>query len=118
MAIMIVALIYVQMQVTIYDLAYQGKNREDQVSRLADSNMCTHLDIAKLKSARSLGEWFARKGPEIDFIDQGNIVEVKAPRTETAPVRLAALPQGTQKTISALARFFSLKSIAEAQPVR
>ncbi len=116
--ITIVSLIYVQMQVTIYDLAYQGKAKEDQVLRLLDSNMQTTLTIARLKSARSLGDWFSKKNAEVDFVNQKNIIEVKAPSVNGESNRLAAIPKATKSTMNLLARFFTLRSIAEAQPVR
>jgi hypothetical protein len=106
------------MQVTIYDLAYQGKVKEDQVTRLVDSNVQTALNIARLKSARSLGNWFSAKTSEVDFVNQKNIVEVKAPSSSAENIRLAAIPKATKNTMNLLTRLFTLRSIAEAQPIR
>jgi len=116
-AITIFALIYVQMQVTIYDLAYQGKVREDQASRLLDRNAQATLNIAKLKSAQSLGSWFSDKNSEIDFVNQKNIVEVRTSGSDEG-VRLALDSKKKQNSVNFLTQLFSLRSIAEARPVR
>jgi len=118
MMITIFALIYVQMQVTIYDLAYQGKTKEDQALRLVDRNTQTTLNIARLKSARSLGDWFSEKNSEIDFVNENNIVKVKVSSGDRDHVHIASVSKMGHNRMNLLARFFSLKSIAEAQPVR
>ena len=116
--ITIFALIYVQMQVSIYDLAYQGKIREDQVERLVDSNTDTMLNIVRLKSARSVGNWFSEKNAEVVFVDQKNVVEVKSSSAHVEHIRLASIPRNVQNTMNRLTQFFSLRSIAEAKPIR
>ena len=116
--ITIFALIYVQMQVSIYDLAYQGKSREDQVERLVDRNTDTMLNIARLKSARSVGNWFSEKNTEVVFVSQNNIVEVKSSSVHVENIRLASIPKNMQNTMNLLTQFFSLRSIAEAKPIR
>jgi hypothetical protein len=106
------------MQVTIYDLAYQGKVREDKVVKIADSNINRTMNIAKLKSAQSLGDWFFCKNADADFVSQKHIVQVKASSEDIHKVRLASAPKRTSSLVSLLARVFSLKSIAEAEPIR
>jgi len=112
------ALVYIQMQVTIYDLAYQGKAREDKVVKLADSNINRTLNIAKLKSAQSLGDWFFCKNADTDFVSQKHIVQVKASAEDMQKIRQASSTKRTPGPVSLLARVFSLKSIAEAEPIR
>lgn len=112
------ALIYVQMQVSIYDLAYQGKVKEEQVSRLVDRNTHNTLNIARLTSARSLGGWFSEKNSEIDFINENNIVKVKVPAGDGKSISVASISTMSQNGLNALTRLFSLRSIAEAHPAR
>lgn len=116
--ITVFALVYIQMQVTIYDLAYQGKTREDKVTKLVDSNTNRALNIAKLKSAQSLGDWFFLKNADSDFVNQKYIVQVKASAQDMRKISPAAKPKSTLNPVSLLARVFSLKSIAEAEPIR
>ena len=106
------------MQVTIYDLAYQGKIKEEQALRLADSNTHATLNIARLKSAQSLGDWFSAKNSEVDFVNENNIVTVKTSSGIRNQVRVASVSKMGQDGINLLTRIFSLRSIAEAQPVR
>lgn len=112
------ALMYIQMQVTIYDLAYQGKVKEEKVFKLMDGNTHRALNIAKLKSARSLGDWFFRKNADVDFVNQNNIVKVQASPHDTQKMRLASVSKNMQNPMNLLTRFFSLKSVAEAEPIR
>lgn len=116
--ITIFALVYIQMQVTIYDLAYQGKAREDKVTKLADSNNARALNIAKLRSAQSLGDWFFLKNTDSDFVNQKHIVQVKASAQEIRKINPSAKPKRTFDPVGLLARVFSLKSVAEAEPIR
>jgi hypothetical protein len=112
------ALVYIQMQVTVYDLAYQGKVKEERIFKLVDSNTHKALRIAKLKSAQSLGDWFFHKNNDVDFINQNNIVRVQTPAGNVASTRLASFSRDDRGFIGLLARVFSLKSIAEAEPIR
>lgn len=112
------ALVYIQMQVTIYDLAYQGKVKEEKATKLADSNANRALNIARLKSAQSLGDWFFLKNTDADFVTQKHIVQVKASAPTAPQDRLGkASPRGLNP-IKLIAQIFSVKSIAEAKPIR
>lgn len=118
MTVTIFALIYIQMQVAIYDLAYRGKQREDQVFKLADSNTHAAVNIARLKSAQNLGSRFFDKNEDVDFVDHRNIVDVEASPAEFAKVRLASGPVIARRAESLFDRVFGLRSIAEAKPIR
>lgn len=118
MTITIFALIYIQMQVAIYDLAYRGKQREDQVFKLADGNTHAAVNIARLKSAQNLGGRFFGKNEDVAFVDQANIIDIEASPTELAKVRLAPGPVVAQRMESLFDRVFGLRSIAEAKPIR
>ena len=112
-----VALVYIQMQVKIYDLAYQGKNREKEIFKLIDDSGHVTYNIAKLKSSSSLGERFLAKNSDIDFLDSQHIVQLKVP-TQLAVNKFPTRDSVFKRTAGLLASVFSLKSVAEAKPIR
>ncbi|MCX5681272.1 MAG: hypothetical protein NT079_03205 [Candidatus Omnitrophica bacterium] len=116
--ITICALFYIQMQVTIYDFAYQGKMTEDKVVKLIDGNTNRALNIAKLRSARCLGDWFFHENADVYFANRNNIVRVEASHEDTQKMRLASVSKSIQNPMNLLARVFSSRSIAEAEPIR
>ncbi|MDD3374669.1 MAG: hypothetical protein PHY73_02970 [Candidatus Omnitrophica bacterium] len=112
-----VALIYIQMQVKIYDFAYQGKNKEKEIFKLIDDNGHVVYNIAKLKSSSSLSERFLAKNSDIDFLDSQHIVHLNVP-TQLAANKSSDQNSVFKRTTGLLASVFSLKSVAEAKPIR
>ncbi len=112
-----VTLVYIQMQVKIYDLAYQGKSRETKIFKLIDDNGYVSYNIAKLKSPNSLVERFLAKNSDIDFLDSQNIVQVKIP-SQLAVQKIFTPESVLKKTTAILASVFSVKSVAEAKSIR
>jgi len=118
LVVTVFALIYIQMQVTIYDLAYRGKQQADQAFKLADSNTHAAVNIARLKTARHLGSWFFDKNADVDFASRSNIVDVEASPSEFAKVRLVSAPKAVRHVESFFDKVLGLRSIAEAKPIR
>ncbi|MDP8264928.1 MAG: hypothetical protein P9M12_05575 [Candidatus Aceula lacicola] len=112
-----VALIYIQMQVKIYDLAYQGKHREKEIFKLIDDSGHVIYNIAKLKSSSSLGERFLVKNSDVDFLDSRKVVHLKV-STKLAANKLPEWESVLKRTTGLLASVFSLKSVAEAKSIR
>lgn len=114
----ILSLVYIQLQVQIYDLAYQGKNREHQMRKLMDENSHVTYRICLLKSANHLGVKLLTEDSQMCFLDNRNVLQVKTSVPESqATMGLASLPK-SENPVRILQNIFSLKSQAEAKPVR
>ena len=107
------ALIYINMQMQIFDLAYKAKLKEKEIRKLLDFNSHVVYGILNLKSANHLGDKVLTQNSSLHFLDDKNIVEIKA-----RPIRK---PQVTirkaEKKQNFLLSLFSLKSQAEAKPI-
>jgi hypothetical protein len=114
----IVSLVYIQLQVQIYDLAYRGKSKEHQMRKLMDENSHVTYRICLLKSANHLGVKLLTEDSQMCFLDNRNVVQVKTSvPSQEGTMGLASLPK-TESGIKFLQNIFSLKSQAEAKPVR
>ncbi len=111
----VMALIYIHLQVQIYDLAYRGSAQESQISQLMDDRDDIHYDITVLKSANHLGGTLLSGDSDLRFLDRDDIIEVHVPRSPRA-IDMASL-SSQRKERSFLARLFSLKSKAEAKTI-
>ncbi len=118
LTVTIFSLIYIQMQVTIYDLAYQAKQREDQAMKLADNNTHATVSIARLKSAQNLGTYFFDGNGDVDFASRGNIIDVQATPAELVKADRAVSTTIVKRASSLLDKVFGFRSIAEAKPTR
>lgn len=110
----IFSVIYINLQVQIYDFAYQAKKKEKDIRRLVDHNGNVTYNILKLKSANHLGVKLLAENSNMQFMDSSNVVnlETRIPlKSEGHPV---AAPK-TQKKTNVLASIFSLRSQAEAK---
>ena len=45
--------LYINLQMSIYDLAYQGKRKEDRIEKLAENNVIMKNDILRLKTRQN-----------------------------------------------------------------
>ena len=112
----VLSLFYIQMQVQIYGLAYDGKAREKEIFTLVDDNGHVSYNIAKLKSANHLGLSLLVEDGDIDFAGSEDIVQIEAP----APVAEDQLASRHPRfgPFQRVASLFALKSVAEAKPIR
>lgn len=107
-------LIYIHMQMQIFDLAYQGKVKEQKIRKLNEDNGNATYSILKLKSAHNLGDQLLSENSGMQFLDESRIVKLEAPGAPAQqPVVLSAV--SSRKTNPVLS-FFSLRSQAEAKP--
>ena len=111
----IVALVYIQMQVQIYDLAYQGKNKQKAIQQLKDENSDVIYDICTLKSANHLGVKLLSENSGMQFLDDTRIVLVETPQEV---VQSDTLALSSNRRPGFLASIFSLKSQAEARTIK
>ena len=108
------SVIYINLQMQIFDLAYQAKRKEKEIHRLIDQTANFTYHILTLKSANHLGGALLSEKSDMQFVDNRNVVNLQAPVLKTEP---AAQPQKTEKKPNLLANLFSLRSQAEAKPI-
>lgn len=111
----VVALVYIQLQVQIYDLAYRGKNKQEQIQQLKDENSDVIYHICTLKSANHLGVKVLTENSGMQFLDDTRIVLVESPQE---PVSAQTLALSSNRRLGFLASIFSLKSQAEARTIK
>ncbi|MBI3602273.1 MAG: hypothetical protein HY209_05205 [Candidatus Omnitrophica bacterium] len=75
----VTALIYIHMQMQIFDLAYQGKDREGRTHELRDrSGLLTH-QVLTLKSANHLGNQLLEKNSSLQFMGHDRVMTLTGP---------------------------------------
>jgi hypothetical protein len=115
--ITVTSLVYIQMHVNIYSLAYDGKQKEKEIFKIVDMNSYIIYNIAKLKSAQHLGVEILKDQSDIVFSGSEQIVRVEVSRfdfeSNEGPSQDLYSPQP-----SFLASLFALRSEAEAHPIR
>ncbi|HLD69775.1 MAG TPA: hypothetical protein VJA17_03325 [Candidatus Omnitrophota bacterium] len=110
----IFSVIYINLQVQIYDFAYQAKKKEKDIRRLVDHNGNVTYNILKLKSANHLGVKLLAENSNMQFMDSSNVVQLQSHillKKEQYP----AASSKTQKKLNVLASIFALRSQAEAK---
>ena len=69
--------LFIHLQMSIYELAYQGKRRADKIEKLAESNVMMKNDILRLKSSDHIGRQLLVKEGDYKFLGRNNVVEVE-----------------------------------------
>ena len=110
----ILSVIYINLQVQIYDFAYQAKKKEKDLRRLIDRNGNMTYGILKLKSANHLGVKLLAENSTMQFMDSNNVVKLEThiPLKKEPPPAAAV---NSEKKPNVLASIFSLRSQAEAK---
>lgn len=72
----VIALVYIHLQMQIYDLAYKGKGKEDCIRQLSESNATTAYHILELKSVNYLGDRLLAQDQQLRFRDNQNTVQL------------------------------------------
>ena len=110
------ALVYIHMQMQIFDLAYKGKYKEKELRKLIDDNGNVTYNILKLKSSNHLGEKLLGEESHLQFLDNARVVELNLP-----PVKeergILALSSDADKKSNFFTELFTLKSQAVAKPI-
>jgi hypothetical protein len=75
----IMALIYIHMQMQIFDLAYKGSDKEKYMHDLRDRNGLLTHKILTLKSSNNLGNKLLEKNSNLQFMGNDNILTLKGP---------------------------------------
>ena len=74
--ITVMALLYLHMQMKIYDLAYQAKMREHQIQKLKDDNGVVTYHILALKSANHIGQKLLSQESAMQFVSNDRVYEL------------------------------------------
>ncbi len=70
----VTALMYINMQTQIVDLAYQGKDKQTSVHKLMDTNGALTHQVLALKSANNLGNRLLEKDSKMQFMGRDRVM--------------------------------------------
>lgn len=76
----IIALLYIHMQMKIYELSYNGKDKEKIIHELTDSNGALSHQILTLESANNLGNKLLDSDKNLQFVDNERVMMVRSTR--------------------------------------
>jgi hypothetical protein len=107
--ITVIGLLYVQMQVEIVKLAYEGRAKEFRLKELLDTRSLLVYNINNLESVNNLGQKFLCSQRDLQFAHETQIASLKL--ASSPSINLA---KSKKKNTGLLANLFSLKSQAEA----
>ncbi len=113
----IISLIYIQLQIQIFELAYQGKNKEEQLQKIIDVNDRVTYNILTLKSADHLGIKLLKENSKLQFLDQEYIVRLETP-SQFLEDDVLVKSADSEKNTNIFLSLFSLKSKAEASAIK
>jgi hypothetical protein len=108
----VVALIYIHMQMNIFSLAYDGKQKEQHLARLMEQNGRVLNNIFELKSANHIGRTMLTREAGFKFYDGKNVVQIAAARPE--PDQEQSIERVDGK-INGVLRFLTSRFPREAQ---
>src|ERR1700690_3289593 len=72
----IMALPYIHMQMRIFELSYNGKDKEKVIHELNDSNGALSHQILTLESANNLGNQLLDRDNSLQFMDNEKVMTV------------------------------------------
>src|ERR1700691_5102009 len=82
----IIALLYIHMQMKIFELSYNGKDKEKIIHELNDTNAALNNQILTLKSPNNLGNQLLDSNNSLQFMDNERVMKVMAPVKVEKPV--------------------------------
>jgi cell division protein FtsL len=106
----IMALLYIHMQMKIFELSYNGKDKEKIIHELNDSNGALSHQILTLKSANNLGNQLLDHDNSLQFMDNERVMTVAA--SAGAMQHLAKPPA---KVVNPVWNLFSFLGAQEAK---
>jgi len=106
----ILALFYIHMQMKIFELSYNGKDKEKIIHELNDSNGALSHQILTLKSANNLGNQLLDHDNSLQFMDNERVMTVRT--SEGAMQRLTRSPA---KVVNPVWNLFSFLGAQEAK---
>jgi cell division protein FtsL len=106
----IIALLYIHMQMKIFELAYNGKDKERMIHELNDSNGALSHQILTLKSANHLGNQLLEHDNSLQFMDNERVMRITASAGD-----MQRLVQPKAKVVSPVWNLFSFLGAQEAK---
>lgn len=106
----IIALLYIHMQMKIFELSYNGKDKEKIIHELNDSNGALSHQILTLKSANNLGNQLLDHDNSLQFMDRERVMTVK-----TSAGTMQHLVQPKAKVENPIWNLFSFLGAQEAK---
>src|SRR5271154_7294779 len=82
----IIALFYIHMQMNIFELSYNGKDKEKIIHELNDSNGALSHQILTLESANNLGSQLLDRDNSMQFMDQERVMTVRTSAKVEKPI--------------------------------
>ena len=108
-----VALAYIHMQMQIFDLAYQGKKKEQAIVELTEKNGVLSYNILRLTSANHLGTNLLSGDSSLIFRDRNNVVQLVTAEPMSDQKKLSSIKEN--KKANSLLSFLPIRSATEAQ---
>ena len=109
-------IIYVQLQVQIFEFAYNGKKKEVAFKELLDRKNTLMYNVFWLESAQNIGTSLLSRDVNLQFSEKSQLASIDL------PLQLAGSfttePKIETKRQNFLISFFSLKSEAQAKPIK
>jgi len=110
MFVTIMALLYIHMQTRIFELSYNGKDKEKIIHELNDSNGALSHQILTLESANNLGNQLLDHDNSMQFMDNERVMTV---RTTAVAMQHFSKPQA--KIVNPVWNLFSFLGAQEAK---
>ena len=106
----IMALLYIHMQMNIFELSYNGKDKEKIIHELNDTNGTLSHQILTLESANHLGNQLLDRDNSLQFMDNERVMTVS-----TSAGDMQRLVQPKAKVINPVWNLFSFLGAQEAK---
>jgi cell division protein FtsL len=108
--ITIIALLYIHMQMKIFELSYNGKDKEKVIHELNDSNGALSHQILTLESANNLGNQLLDRDNSLQFMDNERVMTVS-----TSAGAMQRFAQPKVKVVNPVWNLFSFLGAQEAK---
>ncbi|MBM3248264.1 MAG: hypothetical protein FJZ10_02430 [Candidatus Omnitrophica bacterium] len=110
----IISLLYVQMQVVIFQSAYAANDKESQLRDLLDTKTVLVYNIDRLESAQNIGNKMLCSKAELQFTAEEQISSLKLPAQLAKSWNANSAAQQRRPRYNLVALLFNLGSQAEA----
>jgi cell division protein FtsL len=110
MFVTVMCLLYIHMQMRIFELSYNGKDKEKIIHELNDSNGALSHQILTLKSANNLGSQLLDHDNSLQFMDNERVMTVT-----TSAGAMQRLEQPRPKMVNPVWNLFSFLGAQEAK---
>ena len=109
----ILAVGYVHLQMTIIDMAYKGRSKQEAIRSLREKNDYLTYHILSLKSSNNLGEKLLFNDKDLQFTDPKDVVELSMSSDLLAEALLS--PSIVEEKSNSFLSFLGLGAQAEAR---